>query len=720
MLCIVLSVCLPNAHECWAGSGTTFKLPQGKKRVKNGITVEVNNRWIDGVGCRPIKITFNIRKTNADRTLRVDILPNSYSSHQEPLRFSTQIEIPAGERKVTETIFVPQDQYYSNYIRLEFYEDGRYLEDLSMSNGEYWNSQYYNNGERPCVLFVDADAPSVYENRVDVLAKLRKEASKTKKPSQKLPRLETVRYLSIANAQNGVADELDLDESSVFRDIDSLRMIGDTPNLELIHPMDVPESYVGLNSVDLMVFSKDDLASLAEESPARFGAIDKFVRNGGNLIVYGTVTDKVSYLFGQSHAWKKAIAEDFYKTGAFSYTRDFSGLDDVEVTPNQKRRRILKELKAFPDTFVANHGLGRLVVSTSEDPYALSPMYWTLLESEIDEDRLSWTGRHGVQYNTNNQDFWDFLIPGYGATPVVSFLTVIALFVICIGPINFIVLKRIKRFYLLPFTVAVAAIATTTAMMVYALLSDGVTQRARLRSFTSLEEKIDGTHVAAIHCRHAYLAAVAPMKGLVFPEHVMAFEIPAQAQNNPRNSQRITRNSQKEYYQGYIGSRSTSQILTTAVSETTNRIAVTRDEDGEVAAAKNDIGVSIKHAWLIDANGKISYATNCDNGESLDLSPIDKVDARKAFTKVMAANRPEPPEGLDKNTVMGVNWGVAGAGFDQALLASEMSDSGQDLFKQTSNTYILVTEEAPPFLAKGLADAVEEAGFHLIRGKWSP
>ena len=87
---------------------------------------------------------------------------------------------------------------------------------------------------------------------------------------------------------------------------------------------------------------------------------------------------------------------------------------------------------------------------------------------------------------------------------------------------------------------------------------------------------------------------------------------------------------------------------------------------------------------------------------------------------MMTANRPEPPEGLDKTSVMGINWGGTGTGFDDALLASEMSVTGDDLFKKTPNTYIVVTEKAPPFLKKGLEDAVEEAGFHLIRGKWSP
>ncbi len=722
LLGFAILYCVPCSHDCVAGTGIEFKLPQRKKRVKNGIIADVNYRWIDGVGCRPIRITLTLRKTNRDRTLRVDVLPNSGNSYAEPLRVSSQIEIPAGKREVTKTIYVQQDYYYSNTIRLEFFEEGRYLDDLSMKYSEYWNSNYYNNGEKPCVLFVDADAPSMYDNRKDVMDKLRKEATKTKKPSRKLPRLETLQFMSIASVRhNSLAQDMDLDDSNLFRDIDSLRMIDDASNFELLRPMDVPESYVGLNSVDLMVFSYEDLASLLKESPTRFTAIDEFVRNGGNLVVYGADADSISDLFVQAHGWKKMVADEGHAS-RLTYSTNLTDLDDDEKTPNERRRKLLKELQAMPDTFIASHGIGRIVASTAEDPYLLKPSYWTLIESELGiSERLSWVARHGVSYNSNNGDFWDFLIPGYGATPVVSFLTVIALFVLCIGPLNFVVLKRTKRFYLLPFTVALAAIVTTTAMMVYALLSDGVTQRARLRSFTSLEEKTDGTHVAATHCRHSYLAAVAPLKGLVFPERTMVFAVSPQYKQNPRAAQRVTRNGQKEYYRGYIGSRSTSQVLTTGVSETEQRIATTRDEDGGIKTAKNDIGVSIKYAWLIDAKGNISYAENCESGAMLDLKSIDRVEARKAYRKMMSDNRPEPPKGLDKTSVMGGGWRLAaGTGFDSALLASEMSDTGDDLFKQSPNTYIIVTEQAPPFLKKGLPDAVEEAGFHLIRGKWAP
>ena len=46
-----------------------------------------------------------------------------------------------------------------------------------------------------------------------------------------------------------------------------------------------------------------------------------------------------------------------------------------------------------------------------------------------------------------------------------------------------------KRFFLLPFTVVLAAVITTSLMIAFAFLGDGMQRRARLRSFTQIETR---------------------------------------------------------------------------------------------------------------------------------------------------------------------------------------------------------------------------------------
>lgn len=702
-----------------AGGGTSFQLPQGNKRIKHGIIATVNSRWVDGYGYRPVRVRLSVRKTNRDRTIKVHLYPNSWSNASTPQTITADIEIPQGEKEVTKTLYVPHASYW-NWFRADFYEDGEKLKDLSMDNGTNWSSRYYNAGEKPCVLIIDADAPGLDEDRDDAIKKLRSKFRQLKKPSQDLPNIETISFLSISG-MNVDAEKPDDEASDVYRDLDSLAILQTATNMELLPPFDIPESSVGLGSIDLVVVSIEELRSLHESDKVRFKTIDDYVRNGGNLIIYGEqgLQSIASELFSQVHEWTASDPSSYYRSAnRLSFYQDFEGDGDDRSSLN---RKLKAELSNYPGFFVTKHGLGRIVVSDSTDPFVLKSTYWRFMLQTIGSDRMSWIDRHGISLDSDNSDFWDFLIPGYGATPVVSFLSVISLFVICIGPVNFFLLKRAKRFYLLPFTVVLAAIATTSVMMIYAFLSDGVERRVRLRSFTVVEPTTDGRHMAATHCRHAYLAAVAPADGLVFPERTLGYPIDAQAGNKRRRQRMHPTKPLREFHYGYIGSRSTTQFLTTDVQTTDHTIAISSSDEKQIHAV-NQLGVAIEHAWLIDADGSVWLANACQADEELKLSLTAPKDARKLFDKIVADHRPKPPEGLEKANsygLGGMNSARKLAYMETALLHSEMSDCADDILKGKPCTFVAITFLAPPFVQQGLP-ATQEAGFHMIRGRWQP
>ena len=123
-----------------------------------------------------------------------------------------------------------------------------------------------------------------------------------------------------------------------------------------------------------------------------------------------------------------------------------------------------------------------------------------------------------------DSDYWDFMIPGFGQSPVEGFLGVITLFILVIGPLNYYLLKKFNRMYYLPLTVVAAALLTTLTMMVYAVVSDGVATRVRLRSFTLLDQEGD-ENIAMTRCRQSYLAALSPSDGLIFPSQTCVYPI---------------------------------------------------------------------------------------------------------------------------------------------------------------------------------------------------
>ena len=95
----VLIALLP-ATVCFAGGGATVKLPQGK-RVQNGIIADLDCRWVDGMGHRPVRIRFSVRKTNRDRNITVHLFPNSWGDNAGGTRITAEVEIPQGEKQVT-------------------------------------------------------------------------------------------------------------------------------------------------------------------------------------------------------------------------------------------------------------------------------------------------------------------------------------------------------------------------------------------------------------------------------------------------------------------------------------------------------------------------------------------------------------------------------------------------------------------------------------------
>lgn len=722
--CILLIATL--CSSAGAGSGNIAILPanNGKKLV-NGIIAKVDSRWTDGWGYRPVRVTLSVRKTNKDRNIQVVLLPNSYSKFDTPLALTANVEIPQGEREVTETIYVPQQQPWSNF-RTEFFENGRKLKDLSMDMGFGWNTNYGVDGPR--LLMVDSDAPGIADDRADIVKTL-KEASRKSKDVRlfDLPDAEKFQYLTQANFQRSVTlDAADLAELERSGDLESLRFVATVPNLEILPPTDLPLNHVGLSGIDLIIISLADLTEMSESEPARFKALDFHIRAGGNLVVYGEfeVIPRTESLLKIDQPWTSAKTSDFTDKVTTTYAEMESSNEPVY----RRRRRAEQEsaAKKLPPTNFAPHGLGLVVTIQAKDPYEQSVAFWQWVLKTIGFDRLTWSDRHGISLVQNNPDYWDFMIPGFGAAPVKRFLGVICMFIIVIGPVNFYLLRRARRLYLLPITVGLAAFLTTIAMLAYAVVSDGISTRVRLRSYTLLDQKADH-NIAATHCRHSYLAAIAPSDGLIFPNHTCVYPILPYFDHTREREETVTRIGKRVLGRGYLRSRSTTQFLSTDVLETEQRIEVNQDATGRIEDAKNMIGVTITHAWIRDGKGELFQARQVAPEGKLSLELVDGKDARTLFNKIAADNRPKPPPGLDKgvNRTMFGDLGSRRYYYYQSgpvysntsILAKGTGNAPKFFTKKLPNTYLLITETVPPFVATGTS-AEEEAGYHIIEGRW--
>lgn len=720
-------LCLLSFQYASAGTGQFVTLPfDQNKKVKNGIVATVDTRWTDGRGYRPVTVTLTSRKIQADRRITVRLYPGSYSTYNNGLEYEFELEIPQGKRDASKTVYLRQDREW-NYFRAEFYEGGRKLKDISQDSSQYYSNQY-NQGS-PTVLLVDRDVPRISDNRIQILTDLKARTQTTDKDGKLIvnasydyPGAEKVAFLAATNNRSTVVTRQSLDKMRRGMDLDSLEFVQTAANLEMIPPLDLPTASQGLAGVDIIVVPSSELQEIQEKHPARFRALDYFVRDGGNLIVFGDddVFGFVEQVLSLSREWQTG------HTGAIHATE--TSFHELSQTDTSVRQRPVKKIAGTPldelaEFKFAAHGFGRVIAIDAADAYELPVGYWQWILRTIGTRRLTWDDRMGIATRGDNSSFWKFMIPGFGKAPVKSFLFTISVFFLVIGPANFYFLKKAKRLYLLPLTVGIAALITTVSMLGYAIVSDGIATRVRLRSLTVLDQSSDQT-IAASHCRHSYVAAFAPSGGLVFPGTTSTYPIHPFGSYNRRYSEKQgARTGRKSLTAGYLRPRSTSQLLTTDVVETEHQVAVTQAADGNISSIVNQLGVTAKHAWFCDGGGRLHQGSETLADQPFATTTIDKETATKLFNKLLGEHRPARPKGMDQPVNRSfwdfgqrVNYG-GGPSYGSSIMEREISALRRFFSAPKPNTFLVISTDAPPFIAQGV-EAIEEAGFHAIRGNW--
>src|SRR5690606_23132597 len=103
------------------------------------------------------------------------------------------------------------------------------------------------------------------------------------------------------------------------------------------------------------------------------------------------------------------------------------------------------------------------VYAFADDPFPGSDADWSWWRSQYPNQRL-WLSRQGFSSRTDNQEFFDFLIPGIRRFPVTGFLILITLFSVVIGPMNYFYFSRRRQLALIVITIPVIAFFTSMSL----------------------------------------------------------------------------------------------------------------------------------------------------------------------------------------------------------------------------------------------------------------
>ena len=633
LLALILALNAITPSGLLAGFGRTVTLPSSRVIPRSGLTIRLAFEGIGTNGLRPVRVTIQpiAGAFPTDRDIRIDVGIGNYR----------QIDFVASKVfHATEGALVHHDYIYlpirshANRVTIETYEGGRRLRDLCLENTDVRISDETQHTQPPAILIVDFDSP---------LKNKRKENTSTS--DGKLPDLRRVhdefRQRLFVQRSDSKPTAHDYDEELSNKQIQ--QFLTGTSYIDLLHPADLTEDWISLSGVDIVILSWVDIQRLRAEFPARWQALRAWAFVGGNLVVYGAGTDfselaSIDQHFGLVPIDPEATYLGWNRRSKLDRqldVRQFTGQPDDDSVPTQieKANFVTRDI-----------GLGLIAAMNADDPFPGSSSQWATLMKQL---QASWEQRHGMSLSNKNEGFWRFILEGLGLAPVNLFRVWILVFVLAIGPVNYFLLRRTNRLSWMLMTVPAGALLATLGLLVYALITDGIGARYRVRSITHIDQRAG---LAATWARQVYYAGIAPSGGLTFPTDAVVHPI-VQSPNYefPASQRQVNwQDRQQRLTGGHMQSRVMSQFMVLRSRESPLGIDVHNQADR--VSITNRLGARIRDIYLVAEDGRryggVDLATAA--GESVELmEQTDPVAIHRRLLELIEEHPLALPEGFD-------------------------------------------------------------------------
>ena len=530
--------------------------------------------------------------------------------------------------------------------------------------------------------------------------------------------------------------------------------------VQFLATSDMPDRWLALSCFDAVCLSRQQLVTLRKAKPAALVALRRWISTGGNLWVYGIGSDWQG-LRDIENSLSLPVASTRDKTAG-----DESGIRDGwnVPTPNADRgsvhnsnqyvgdddnqESLLEHVDSFgkyetrdtetPSWRWRTSGDGWIAAFTADEPFQSKSdqLEWVLGTMGI--RRCIWDLRYGVLHDkeTSEYDFWDFVVPGVGLAPVGAFQILITLFVLVIGPINYILLRRAKRLQWLMITVPVGSVAVASSLFAYALLSDGIGTRVRARSFCELDQRL-GEETATT--RLSYYSGMAPSSGLTFSDQtgvypIHLYENPWRRGQSSREHLNLFWSESKQHLTGgWLKSREPLQYFTVTAQATERNLNVQKTAGG--IRVGNFLGKEIEQLVLSDGQGNLHWGEAIAIENRGQLQSIELADAQTRLRTIYNEARPKladqiatneygssqyDPYFYDGGTSLpaeNYNNGWPTSRLEYRIQAAMLRLATSDESPWKGRTYVAILKETDDERL-GISGAEQEASFHVIFGKW--
>ena len=430
--------------------------------------------------------------------------------------------------------------------------------------------------------------------------------------------------------------------------------------MRVFHEDRLPQRWTRYNELDILIASAAVLERLREENVASFEAIRAWVACGGMLWCYGAAPAKsLDSLFGSDLDWEalhpeavnEGLTQRFASTNGQIATM-MGGRYQVAKNEIQVSDNGLLSRRPNQDTVVAGlrtreYLAGRILYIHDAYPFPGSEALWAATFT-ASRSRIGVSNRLGFDILRGDNSFWEWLIGEVGQPPVYTFLGVITLFALLVGPASYYCFLYLRRLYLFFVFAPVVAVICSIGIGIYAVFADGFGTRVRIRHLTLINEQGDGT----VWSRQTYFAGLRPRDGARWSRDLAVFPLknplsPGESVNPndilAADSVVAIDDSSVRFDGQFMPSRRQAQFLSVEPKSGLGSLSIRKR--GGAVEIENQLPFAIVEVLVTDDNGDAWLGTSIDAGSIGKAEPLPSVEAAKWKSGSYLDHAPTLPAG---------------------------------------------------------------------------
>jgi len=515
----------------------------------------------------------------------------------------------------------------------------------------------------------------------------------------------------------------------------------------------IPSTWAGLSRVDVCLLSAEDLSLLANQAPDKLEVIRQWVVAGGRLVIlncqanYSSLGSIIPNLtsaakppreFGPQQ-WsmlnekKAARLNDLYQQNFRNWINDIANQNaqqSWQVTTNENpiiawmvsqnfrnetqsfsgaATKIAEEAVAANAPFLfSDYGTG-LIIAVPSDGTQLQTDDWLKILLTVYGGQQT-TCFEGI--GDNNHAFGgypDFNYTRLGKPPWILFLLMISLFAVTVGPVAFVVLRRMGRTHLLLGAVPLIAAVITIGIVGYAMVQDGFAFRTSRLSVTWLDS---ANQSALTQTTQMVYSGLAP-GSFEFPLSTAYYDdsgFDAGFNQRQRSDQaRIFSTADRQTISGTrIQARTKIQVTSFDVQQSNGQLLLSASPDGAKWEVTNQLGFTLE-LLIVQTPRGIMVAENIADGANAVLAEGEEASSAwiQNFNRRGRETQAAVPELLESNSIRYGN-------------TDRLSMTVSNLFDPSElpvGSFLAVSLQQP--LARNLREQTfQDEEFHLTAGRY--